>query len=41
MGGEQTELSTTLRLLKVWERYADDVRSIFKRTHLENYFRHI
>ena len=27
--------------LKVWERFIDDVYSILKRTHLENFFHHI
>ena len=26
---------------KVWEQFVDDVYSILKRTHLENFFHHI
>ena len=26
---------------KVWERFVDDVYSVVKRTHLENFFHHI
>ena len=38
---ERTAISTTLHLPKVWERFFDDVCSILKRTHLENFFHHI
>ena len=34
---ERTVITTAL----VWERFVDDVYSIFKRTHLENFFHHI
>ena len=36
-----TAISKALHPLKVWERFADDVYSILKRTHLENFFYHI
>ena len=35
---ESTAISTALHPPKVWERLVDDVYSIFKRTHLENFF---
>ena len=38
---ESTAISTALHPPKVWERFADDVYSIVKRTHLENFFHHI
>ena len=38
---ERTAITTTLHPPKVWERFADDVYSILKRTHLENFFYHI
>ena len=38
---EQTAISMTLHPPKVWERFIDDVYSILKRMHLENYFLHI
>ena len=38
---ERTTISTGLHPPKVWERFADDVYSILKRTHLENFFQHI
>ena len=38
---ENTATSTALHAPKVWERFADDVYSIVKRTHLENFFHHI
>ena len=38
---EHTAISSALNLPKVWERLADDVYSILKRTHLENFFHHI
>ena len=33
-------ISTALHPLKIWERFVDDVYSIFKHTHLENFFHH-
>ena len=38
---ELTAISAALQPPKVWERFADDVYSIPKRTHLENFFHHI
>ena len=38
---ESTVISTALHPPKVWERFVDDVYSIVKRTHLENFFHHI
>ena len=38
---ESIAISTALHLPKVWEQFFDDVYSILKRTHLENFFRHI
>ena len=38
---ESTAISMALHPPKVWERFVDDVYSIFKRTHLENFFLHI
>ena len=38
---ELTAITTTLHPPKVWERFADDVYSILKRTHLEKFFHHI
>ena len=38
---EHTAITTALHLPKVWERFADDVYSILKRTHLEKSFHHI
>ena len=38
---EHTAISTALHPPKVWEGFADDVYSIFKCTHLENFFNHI
>ena len=38
---ERTAISTALHPPKVWERFVDDVYSILKRTHLENFFQHI
>ena len=38
---ESTAISTALHPPKVWERFVDDVYSIVKRTHLENFFHHI
>ena len=34
-------MSTALHPPKVWEQFVDDVYSILKRTHLENFFQHI
>ena len=39
MGG--TAITMALHPPKVWERFVDDVYSILKRTHLENFFHHI
>ena len=33
-------ISTALHPLNIWERFVDDVYSIFKHTHLENFFHH-
>ena len=38
---EHTATTTALHPPKVWERFVDDVYSILKRTHLENFFHHI
>ena len=38
---EQTAISTTLHAPKFWERFADDVYFILKRTHFENLVHHI
>ena len=38
---ESTAISTALHPPKVWEQFVDDVYSIVKRTHLENFFHHI
>ena len=39
---ERTPITTALmHPAKVWEEFADDVYSILKRTHLENFFHHI
>ena len=38
---ERTAITTALPPPKVWQRFVDDVYSIFKRTHLENFFHHI
>ena len=38
---ERTAISTALNTPKVWERFVDDVYSILKHTHLENFFHHI
>ena len=35
---ERTAITTALHPPKVWERFVDDVYSILKRTHLENFF---
>ena len=38
---ERTAISTALHSPKVWERFVDDVYSVRKRKHLENFFHHI
>ena len=38
---ERTVINTALHPPKVWERFVDDVYSILKCTHLENFFHHI
>ena len=38
---ERTAITTAMHPPKVWERFVDDVYSILKRTHLENFFHHI
>ena len=38
---ERTAITTALHPSEFWERFADDVYSILKRTHLENFFYHI
>ena len=38
---ERTALTTALHPPKIWERFADDVYSILKCTHLKNFFHHI
>ena len=38
---ESTAISTALHPPKVWERLVDEVYSIVKRPHLENFFHHI
>ena len=38
---ERTAITTPLHHPKVWERFVDDVYSILKLTHLENFFHHI
>ena len=38
---ERTAITTVLHPPKVWERFADNVFSILKRTHLENLFHRI
>ena len=37
---EHTTVSTALHLPKVWKLFVDDVYSILKRTHFENFFHH-
>ena len=34
---EDTAISTALHPPKVWERFIDDIYSVLKRTHLENF----
>ena len=38
---QHTAISTTLHPPEVWVPFVDDVYSILKRTHLENFFQHI
>ena len=38
---ECTAISAALNPPKVWEQFVDDVYSILKRTHLENFFHQI
>ena len=38
---EHTIISTALHHTIVWERFTDDVYSIVRRTHIENFFHHI
>ena len=38
---QQTSISTALHPPKVLERFFDDLYSIPKRTHFENFFHHI
>ena len=38
---ESTAISTVLHPPKVWDRFVDEVYSIVKRTHFENFFHHI
>ena len=38
---ERTAITMALHTPKVWERFVDGVYSIFKRTHLGNFFHHI
>ena len=38
---EHTAIFTALRPPIVWKRFADDIYSIFERTHLGNFFHHI
>ena len=39
---EHTPITTApMHPPKVWEQFADDVYSILKRTHLENFFHHV
>ena len=40
-GYEHTAITIALHPPKVWERFVNDVYSILKRTHLENFFHHI
>ena len=37
---ERTSITSALNPPKVWEQFVDDVYSIFKRTHLQNFFHH-
>ena len=38
---DRTAISTILQHPKVWERFADDVYSVLKRTCWENFFHYI
>ena len=38
---EHTAISMALHPPKVWDQFVDDVYSILKHTHLENFFHHI
>ena len=38
---EHTAISTAPHTPKVWKQFVDDVYSILKRTHLENFIHHI
>ena len=38
---EHTEISLALHPPNVWEQFFDDVYSILKRAHLENFFYHV
>ena len=38
---EQTVVSTVLHPPKVWERFVNEIYSILKGSHLENFFHHI
>ena len=38
---ERTAVTTAMRPPKVWERFVDDVYSILKRSHLDNFFHRI
>ena len=38
---ECTAITTALHLPKVWEQFVDDIYSILKWRHLENFFHHI
>ena len=38
---ERTAISTALHPAKVWERFVDDVYSILKCMHLENFFQDV
>ena len=38
---KQTAISTALHPPEGWEQFVDDVYSIIKRIHLENFFHHI
>ena len=38
---EDTATSTALHPPKVWERFIDDIYSVLKRTHLENFSHHV
>ena len=40
-GCECTAITTALHPPKVWERLVDEIYSIFKRTHLENFLHFI